>query len=150
LIDWNSAERFSCSGALHLHAGFSERGQGVYSLASAPTGTFWDWSKRKRLHLWVRLGAPGVGQLEQLVDVITVVSAHDSNLQSEGRYFGRIADASWLRDFAWHELLFELNDQARENVDGYGIQVSLLDPLPDGAPTTLPEIDLYVDDVWLE
>jgi len=149
-FEWSMAERFSCSGALHLHASFSAAGQDVYVMIPSPMGSFWDWSQKKRLHVAARLAPPGVGDHAQLLEVRSAVSSRSTDLQTVNVSLGDAVDASWLRDFAWHELVFDLHGPDPERIEKYGISLRVPESLPDGAPKELPEIDLYVDDFWLE
>lgn len=147
LIDWAETERYSCSGALHLQVTFDEVGQSVFALASPPEGEFWDWTGKSRLHLWVRMAAPGITESQvDLVTVSAVVGVMHPDLVSGQLELGR-TDASWLRDFEWHELLVDLPREDLERVDGFGIGVATGQHVE---PAQVLEIDVYVDDVWLE
>jgi hypothetical protein len=47
-------------------------------------------------------------------------------------------------------LVVPLGGAELEHINEYGLYLYLQDPPPDSAPAPPPEIDLYVDDIWLE
>ncbi|HYQ47263.1 MAG TPA: Dickkopf N-terminal cysteine-rich domain-containing protein [Polyangiaceae bacterium] len=145
-LDWSTTERYSCSGALHLHAAFSAMQGEFVGTTPLPLS---DWSQRTRLHFWVRLQAASAAEVGERLAVHTFVSARDADLSHGGWSFAS-ADATSLRDFAWHEFVLDLRDLSNlERVDGYGVRIGL-DAAAEGASNVVPEVDLYVDDIWLE
>jgi hypothetical protein len=142
---WLETERFSCSGALHLHATLSESAPEAFLIRDTVDSAEPDWSGYRRVHSWVRLAEPGVGNVEGLVNVVTSVLVPNGE-QSFSVHQKRL-DASWLRDWQWHELVLELPLDGRESVTTFRVSLEL--QAPDGVVEPI-ELDLYVDDIWLE
>jgi hypothetical protein len=142
---WVETERFSCSGAVHLHASLRESASGAFLIRDIVDSAEPDWSGYSRVHSWVRLAEPGVGNVEGLVSVVTSVLVREGDVSFS--VHDQRLDASWLRDWQWHELVLELPLDGRESVSTFRVSLEL--QAPDGVTEPI-ELDLYVDDIWLQ
>lgn len=146
-ISHSADEGHSCPGALRLE--ITEPDFGAYVSLSARIGTAslpdLDWTRRTKLHAWIKVADPGVAELAYLGKVS--VSASGST-GTGGLVVEAAEDLYLLEDWNWHELVVPLDRFDLAHMDNYGLTVTLEEQSAGGP---LPQsTTIYLDDLWLE
>ncbi len=145
-IQRNLTEGHLCPGALAATIPFTV--YGGTEKASVERTMDLDWTGKTTMHVWVRIGDPGTGNISYLNGIQLFVQS-----MSYAVYSPQFVSAATFDDFAWHEIVLDLTATPAvvlDSVNKLGIQVLAQESRPPSAPAAPMTTVVYIDDVYVE